>query len=97
VFRPRAAGTAAIERLISDQERLNPGQLRWTTPNPIQPAGLLSGAQGGDGLDQAIAFELAEHVLNVLWWLGSRISDLLSARGDGSPVDADLIEHEVIG
>ena len=47
--------------------------------------------------DQAITFELAEHVLYVLRRPGPRIGDLLNAGGDGPPVDADLVQHEVIG
>ena len=57
----------------------------------------LPGAQGGDGFDKAVTFELAEYVLYVLWRPGPRIGDLLYARGDGPPVDADLVQYEVIG
>jgi hypothetical protein len=53
--------------------------------------------EDGGGSDQAVTFELAEHVLYVLWRPGPRIGNLLNARGDGPPVDADLIQHEVIG
>ena len=56
----------------------------------------LSGAEGGGGSDQAVTFELAEHVLCVLR-PGSRIGNLLNASCDGLPVDADLVQHEIIG
>ncbi len=55
----------------------------------------LSGAEGGGGFDQAVAFELAEHVLYVLWRPGPRIGR--DTRGDGPSVDADLVQHEGIG
>lgn len=43
-------------------------------------------------------FELAEHILRVLWRPGPRIGrELLNARGDCPPVDTDLVQHEVIG
>lgn len=57
----------------------------------------LSRAQGSDGFDKAVTFELAEDVLYVLWRPGPRIGNLLNASGNGPPVDADLVQHEVIG
>jgi hypothetical protein len=57
-----------------------------------------SGPQGGGGFDQAVTFELAEHVLYyVLRWPDAGIGDLVNARSDRLPVDADLIHYEVIG
>ena len=44
----------------------------------------------------AITFELAKYVLCVQWRPGPRI-DRVDASGDGPPVDADLVQHEVIG
>jgi hypothetical protein len=44
----------------------------------------------------AVTFELAEHVLCVLWRPGPRIGDLLNAGGDGPPVDAYLVQYEII-
>lgn len=52
---------------------------------------------GSGGFDQTVTFELAEHGVYVLWRLGPGIGDLLNARGDGPPVDAALVQHEVIG
>lgn len=58
----------------------------------------LSRAQGSDGFDETVAFELAEDVLGVLRRPGPRIGiDLLNAGGDSLPVDAYLVQHEVIG
>jgi hypothetical protein len=50
----------------------------------------LSRAQGTDGFDEAITFELAEDILCVLRRPGPRIGDLLHAGCDRLPVDADL-------
>ena len=49
------------------------------------------------GFDKAVTFELAEDVLYVLWRPDPRIGNLLNASGNSPPVDADLVQHEVIG
>jgi hypothetical protein len=57
----------------------------------------LSRTQRSDRFNEAVTFELAEHVLCVLWRPGPRIGNLLNASCEGLPVDADLVQHEVIG
>jgi hypothetical protein len=52
------------------------------------------GVQSHDGLDEAVAFELTEQVLDILRRAGPRVGDPWTHAATGPSIEADLVQHE---